>query len=119
MRFIDFYLQRFICGIEPERFERILRGADDKITARTTDNGSIYLSNHKIVRCVRYYYERIDDDKNQPKSTSKNAYLQCQTTRDAFGGSAIGRMECKECHLNCIRLLRQGNLKRKKGKKIK
>ena len=119
MKFSDYYFQRFICGLEPGRLEQVLRNADEEISARPTDNGSLYLSNHKIIKCVRYYYERADDDHSYQQTRSQNNYLQCQATRDAFGGSSIGKMECRECHLNCLRLLRQGNLKRKKGKNSK
>ena len=112
MRFKDYYLSRLIGGVTQKRFATILEDEDLDITARNLGTGSIYLSNHKVVKCVCNYYKRTDN-KAFPKISSNNAFLRCQAVRDNFNLRHVSKMECKYCHRTCLLKVENGEMARK------
>lgn len=115
MRIIDFYNKRFVANMPPDRFGKVLTGADEEITVRVLGNGSMLLSNSKVIKCVSNYYDTIDDKKLPSSAMVNSQYLHCINVRKIIGcDSIVDRMDCKFCHLNCLRLVLEKKLKRKK-----
>lgn len=113
MRFIDYYKKRLIAGIEPDRLKQILLGNTD-VTARKMDNGSIILSNNKIIKCVDHYYKPANEE-DIVRCGSKSPLIRCNAARKALGTNRLSRMECIQCHLMCMAYIdaKSGTIKRK------
>lgn len=112
MQLYEYYLKRFIAGVMPAEFEKILLGEHEEIHAVTT-NGMLVLSNKKIVKCVSEYYRGTNDDNTKMKlRAGGNVYLRCDNVRRNLGIS-VEPMACRHCHQCCLRAEREKKLRRK------
>lgn len=111
MKFSEFYAQRFIAGLEPDRLRKVLMQEDLELTATAINNGSILIKpTGKIVKCVSNYYKPVGGSviKKKPR---QNVYLNCQVTRTNLG-VRCDNVECKICHRICIDSFKRGTLER-------
>lgn len=97
----------YIEGLELDEFKSILLGDSD--TTVKEKNGLLILSNKKIIKCISKYYTLIDDTKLQDISKTNFCYYNHLTA-----GIHCNVYNCAECHLQSLKLLKQGQLKIKK-----
>lgn len=119
----DWIKSRNIEDVDLETFKSILQNTCTYATVNEMAIGVLVVKStkdyldEKIISCVSNYY--APKDKTKKLKSSKITYSKCLMTQNALNIKQKGRKpSCKECHLECIYLLKTGHLSiMKKGRK--
>lgn len=103
---IDIYL---IAGVSFGRLRKILCGLDASVSVRSIANGTILLSNNRVLSCVSEIWKLKGEKKIKKKA---NAYISCAYVQSALSLREVKEMDCKNCHLECIKRWKDGQLER-------
>ena len=113
MDLVDFLVANSIGGMDCTTLDNALEHG----SAREPQKGFLELTyNGKTynLKCVaEYYTERTDNKKTEGSTKRSNVQLQCALTRDSLElPMADYPTSCKDCHRQCLAMLKTGSLRR-------
>lgn len=96
MNLIDL-LDVSIEGYDPADLFRILTHQDESIHVTSSRNGSIILSNRKIIKCVENYYRHPTIKPVKAKSVNT-----CHAVHKNLNITTVASNSCESCHIACM-----------------
>lgn len=100
MDLIEYYLRTGIEGYRIKTLTDILAGSNPDIHVKNLSHeGSIFLTNNRIIKCVMNYYRTCDKQVTNKDIKSNNN--KCFYVQKALGITRVSSYNCTDCHLQC------------------